>query len=95
METFTNKNDKQLHFNQIRGIINEMNDGDRYCSITLTVGHENTRNVNVSLRKNEFDSVINKFKIGDKVCVRFFLSSNKKGDRWYTSANALEITKDI
>ena len=45
------KNDKQLFFNQIRGVIQELNDGEEFCSLTLSVGHENNRNVNLVLNR--------------------------------------------
>lgn len=88
------KNDKQLFFNQIRGIIEEINDGEEYCSITLRVGHDNSRNVNLTMKKNFFDKVISDFKIEDKVSVRFYVSSRKKHERWYTTVNVLDIHKD-
>ena len=52
------KNDKQLYFNQIKGDIIELNDGEQYCSITLSVGHDNTRNVNLVMKKKQYDTQI-------------------------------------
>lgn len=89
-----NKNDKQIYFNQIKGVISELNDADKYCSITLIVGHENTRDVNISMNKAQFDQLKQKHTIGDKVTCGFFLVSNKKYDRWYTSALLLSIGFD-
>jgi hypothetical protein len=87
------KNDKQIYFNQIKGLITELNDGEKYCSITLEVGHENTRNVNLVLKKAQFDSLCNSYKKGDKITLRFFLSSRFKNGRWYTMANVLGVVK--
>ena len=33
-------------------------------------------------------------KFGDKVVVRFYLTSKKKNDKWYTMANMLDIQKE-
>ncbi len=86
-----NRNEKQLFFNQIRGFIHEINvDGD-WCSITLNVGHESVRFVNVSMKKSLYDKVKDNHKIGDKVTVKFYLTSRFKNNRWYTVANVLEL----
>lgn len=86
-----NRNDKQLYFNQIRGTITEINIGDVWCSYTLNVGHENPRLVNLSLKRSQYDNLRNKHSIGDKVMIRFFLTSRYKHGRWHTNANILEI----
>ena len=49
------KNDKQLYFNQIKGSLIELNDGEKYCSITLSVGHDNRWTVNLVMKKKQFD----------------------------------------
>jgi hypothetical protein len=84
------KNDKQIYYNQIKGRIIELNDAEKYCSITLEVGHENPRNVNLVLKKHQFDEIIKSYKDGDSITLRFFLSSRFKNGRWYTMANVLE-----
>lgn len=86
-----NKNDKQLNFNKIKGTLTELNDGERFCSITLIVGHENTRQVNLVCKKSEFEGIKSKFSIGDKLFVKFYLTSRFKNDRWYTMANTLSV----
>lgn len=86
-----NKNDKQKNFNQIKGSIIELNDGEKFCNITLSLGHENLRQVNMVVKKTEFDSIKANFKIGDRVCVQYYLSSRKKSDRWHTMANVLSV----
>jgi len=91
---FNNRNDRQVYFNQIKGSIFELNDGDRFCNITLLVGHENCRYVNFALRKEEYDKLVAIHKLGDKVVVRFYLTSKKKNDKWYTMANMLDIQKE-
>lgn len=85
------RNDRQVYFNQVRGVITELNDDALYCSITLKVGHENTRDVNLSLKKSQYDSIISGLYLGKKVLAKFFVVSRKKTGRWYTSANLLEI----
>lgn len=97
MEEF-NKNEKQHNFNQIKGVITELNDGDKFCSVTLTVGHENPRPVNLVIKKVVFDSYKEIHRIGDKVLVKFYLSSRSKTSndekpRWGTMANVLQIDK--
>lgn len=92
---FLNKNDRQQHFNNIRGVLIEKNDGKLYCSYTINVGHENPRPVNVSVKKFDFDKHAPSFEIGDKVMVKFYLTSRKVGERWYTFANVLGIEKDL
>lgn len=91
MQTFVNKNDKQIYFNQVKGTIKELNPAERFCSVTLLVGHENTRLVNFTIRKTEYDILCKDKNLGDKVIVRFYLSSNFKNGRWYTMANILDI----
>jgi hypothetical protein len=88
------KNSKQLFFNQVRGVIEELNDGEEFCNVTLKVGHENNRNVNLVLRKKHFEELVNDVVIGDKVSARFYVASRKKHDRWYTTANLLEMQKE-
>lgn len=94
MNDFVNKNDKQMFFNRVKGIICEKNKGDIFCSITLTVGHENTRTVNLSCKNANFLRYDTQFSIGDKVCVTFFITSTFVTNRWHTYANILEIHKD-
>lgn len=86
-----NKNDKQANFNQVKGIIQELNDSEKYCSITLSLGHENIRPVNFSVKKEMFDLVSGDLKLGDKVCIKYFLTSTFKNGNWYTRANLLSV----
>lgn len=95
MTDFINKNERQLHFNQIRGVISELNDDALHCTVTIQVGHENPRPVNCYCKKFDFDNYIKKVKIGDKVSVKFFLASKKNGKRWNTYANILSIELDV
>ena len=89
-----NRNEKQLNFNNIKGIIAQLNDGDRFCSITLDVGHENIRQVNLVIKKINFDPIASKFKVGEKVFIKFYLTSRFKNERWYTMANVLTAEKE-
>ena len=85
------KSDKQIYFNQIKGIIDELNDSDTFCNITLSVGHETNRKVNLVAKKELFNEIKEKYAIGSWIGVKFFLSSRFKHDRWYTMANILEV----
>lgn len=86
-----NRNEKQVFFNQIRGTITEINIEEDWCSFTLNVGHENQRLVNLSLKRQHFEKLANKHSIGDKVLIRFFLTSRFKHGRWHTTANVLDV----
>jgi hypothetical protein len=88
------KNDKQVLFNQVKGLLEEINEGEDFCNITLKVGHENPRMVNFTMKRSQFDEMANNHKLGEKVCCRFYISSRKKYDRWYTTASILDIRKD-
>jgi len=94
MENNFNKNDKQVFFNQVKGTLSEINQGDKFCNITLNVGHENIRQVNLVMKRYQFDNLMNGLNQGDKVCARFYITSRKKLDRWFTTANLLSINKD-
>jgi len=84
----------QSVFNEIKGRIIELNKKDNFSNVTISVGNHNSRNVNLVCKTHLYNSLIeNKFSVNDKVKVRFFLSSSKKHDRWYTNANILEFVK--
>lgn len=87
-----NKNERQVFFNQVKGVIKEINVENGWCSYTLLVGHENQRLVNFSVSREHYDSrFADKHQIGDKVTVRFYLTSRYRNNRWHTAANILEI----
>jgi hypothetical protein len=94
MISFLNKNDKQHYFNQVRGVIQELNMGEKFCNITLQVGKDSQRNVNLVMKKPLFEELIGKFQIGDRVCSKFYLTSRFKNGRWYTMANLLDCELD-
>ena len=94
-KTDFNKNDKQLYFNRVKGEIVEINTADLWCSITLKVGHENSRLVNFSFKKDQFERFLENKKVGDKVGIKFFLTSRFKNQRWHTTANVLSVDTDI
>jgi hypothetical protein len=89
------KNEKQLVFNQVRGFLDEINEGNDFCNITLKVGHENPRMVNITMKRTQFDEMIKTHTLGEKITCRFYISSRKKYDRWYTTASLLDIRKDV
>ncbi len=89
-----NRNEKQQNFNQIKGVIAELNPGDKFCNITLLVGHEKPREVNLIIKRTEFEKVCGDFKIEDRVAVKFYLSSRHTGTRWNTMANVLSVEND-
>lgn len=85
------RNDKQIYYNQVKGVVTEINDGSQYCSITLDVGHENIRSVNLSMKKIQFNELCSGLNLGDKILAKFYVVSRKKDSRWYTSANILDV----
>lgn len=87
------KTDKQVYFNRVKGIIIEINNVEKFPSITLKVGHDKIRDVNLVAKKELFDEICNKYQIGDKICLHFFVSSRFKHERWYTMCNVLEIVE--
>jgi hypothetical protein len=88
-----NKNEKQVYFNNIKGIIDQFEDGEKFCSLTLNVGHENKRQINLVIKKQNYDWLINNFNVGDKVNAKYYLTSRNKLGRWYTMATILDIEK--
>ena len=90
MENF-NKNEKQLFFNQLRGCIAEIEFGEKFSNLTLQIGHENVRSANFCMKSNLFAEIIDGYNIGDIVSVKYYISSNKKNERWYTTATLLSI----
>lgn len=91
--SFDNKNEKQLNFNQIKGIVTEINAGDIFSSLTLSVGHETKRYINVVFKSILLESITEKIKIEDKVIVKFYLASYNKFEKWKTLAHLLFIDK--
>lgn len=94
MDTF-NKNGKQLFFNKIIGLIHEIGNDEKFSNLTLKIGHENKRFASFCMKTELFLDLIKGYIIGDKVVVTYYLSSNKKNNRWYTTATLLTIEKTI
>ena len=87
-----NKNDKQQQFNQIKGTITQLNEYEKYCSVTVKAGHENPRDVNLTCKKQLFELIKNLHKVGDRVSITYYLVSRFK-THWHTTANILSIEK--
>lgn len=92
-----NNNDRQRNFNQIRGVITEFLPGEKFCSITLELGHEKKRFVNLVVKKTDnqgvitYDQIMSKFKLGDKVSVKFYVTSKKNSQgHWSSMITALD-----
>jgi|LakMenE01Jun11ns_1017448.scaffolds.fasta_scaffold9540772_2 hypothetical protein len=94
MEEGIIKNDKQIYFNQVKGIIDEINLGDDFCNLTLKVGHDNNRMCNFVMKTPHFEKFKDIISVNQKVSIRFYINSRKKFDRWYTTANVLDIHKE-
>ena len=87
------KNEKQVFFNQIRGEICEINVEDQFSNVVLSLGHENIRHASFVTKTELFNAYKDTIALGDKVTIRFYISSRKKHDRWYTTATVLDIQK--
>lgn len=92
---FNNNNDKQVYFNQVKGVVTEINEGDVFCSLTLNVGHEKKRDVNFVFKRDVLDSIKNNIQIEDRVCVKYYLASYNKFEKWKTLAHLLDCDKII
>jgi hypothetical protein len=51
--------------------------------------------VNLVVKKDSFDKIKDKFKLGDKVFIKYYLTSRFKNGRWYTMANVLAVDIQI
>lgn len=87
------KNTKQTQFNSIVGKIIELNDGESFGNITLEVGHDNPRFINIVCKKEQFSLIIENYFLDEVVIIHFFISSRFKHERWYTTASLLKIEK--
>jgi hypothetical protein len=85
------KNNLQLYFNQVKGEVVEIEEGEKYSNITIKVGHNNPRLVNLVAKTESFKLVTNNVKICDNVVAKFYLTSNKKNERYYTTATLLQM----
>lgn len=84
------KNNLQLYFNQVKGEVVEVEYGERFSNLTVKVGHNNPRLVNLVAKTETFKLLTNNIKIGDNIVAKFYLSSNKKNERYYTTATLLQ-----
>jgi hypothetical protein len=89
-----NRNEKQLNFNSIKGVVCEINVGNTYSSIVLSVGHERKRDVCFCIATDKLKLFERPFILGDKVNIKFYIASKKKEDRWFTNANIISISLD-
>jgi hypothetical protein len=93
--SFENKNDKQSTFNIIRGILVEKSctPDSLFCSFVLSVGYDKPRLVHLTCKKDFFEKHAEILNVGEKIVAQFYITSKKKGDKWYTFANLLGIEK--
>lgn len=92
---FDNKNDKQVYFNQIKGVLHSITEGEKFSSITLSVGHEKERMVNIICKLEQIPHIKTDIGIGEKVCVKFYPASYYKYDKWKTLVHLLDIEKIV
>lgn len=87
------KNPLQQLFNEIKGEIIEINIEEKFSNITLQVGKENSRIVNLTGKTIQVMKLMEGLKLNDRVIAKFYISSHKKNDRYYTNATILELNK--
>lgn len=90
MEDF-NRNDKQQFFSTIKGVLKEIQKGDKFSSITLEVGHERPRLVNLVIKNILFEKIKDDLIVENKLSIAYYLTSRKTLDRWSTMANVLTV----
>jgi len=92
---FENKNDKQVYFNQIKGTVLDIIRGEIFSSITLSVGHEKKKFVNLVFKTEKLDDLQNRISVEDKVCAKYYLASYNKNERWKTLAHLLFVDRIV
>jgi len=92
MQEDFNRNDRQLNFNTVKGIIAEIIDEPTYSAIILDVGHEKQRKVYLSIPTIKLQGMKDIVVLGRKVEAKFYIASKLKSDRWFTNVNVLSIS---
>jgi hypothetical protein len=92
MQEDFNRNDRQLNFNTVKGIIAEIIDEPTYSAIILDVGHEKQRKVYLSIPTIKLQDMKDIVVLGRKVEAKFYIASKLKSDRWFTNVNVLSIS---
>lgn len=92
METL--KSQQQI-FNEIKGNVVEWNNTDQWSNLVIEVGHDNKRVVNFVCKTKTFNRLISNLNLSKGVFVlcRFYVSSRKSNDRYYTNATLLTVHK--
>lgn len=88
-----NRNEKQQFFSTIKGVLKETDIGSKFSSITLEVGHERVRLVNMVFNNDNMPKFQDKLVIGSKISVAYYITSRKVDNKWTTMANVLNIFK--
>jgi len=92
MVTDFNKNERQMSFNELKGVIHQIVDDEHYPHIILEIGHEKKRFVDIRVEKNKFNQIVEQgYSVGQSVCIMFYINSKEKDGRWYTTANLIGI----
>lgn len=92
---FENKNDKQVFFNYIKGVLTEINEGEQFSSVTIETGHEKKRSVNITFKNEVLEDIKAAVAINDRVMVKYYPSSYNKYDKWKTILHLLSIEKIV
>tara|TARA_R110000868_G_scaffold181220_10_gene422105 strand:+ start:213 stop:494 length:282 start_codon:yes stop_codon:yes gene_type:complete len=90
MEDF-NRNEKQQFFSTIKGVLKEIQPGDKFSSITIEVGHERPRLVNLVIKNILFEKVKQDLILENKLSIAYYITSRKFLDKWTTMANVLTV----
>ena len=94
-----NKNESQTEFNQIKGTILEFGEGEKHCWVILVSGRQRKRHIYISIKKDCYFAITNKFCVEDKVNVKFYVASfegtkppiNQIVKKWYTVCSLIQM----
>jgi hypothetical protein len=92
MENSVLKNEKQVFYNQVKGVVEEIILDEKFTTVSIRAGHENTRSIAFVSKNACFEKLKSVLELDSKVLIRFYLSSRKKHDRWYTTATILDAS---
>jgi hypothetical protein len=94
-----NKNETQSEFNSVKGTIIEINEAEKHAYVVLSLGKQRKRIVYISMKKDYYKQIINKFSVDDKVLAKFYVTSfegtNNPVDatfkKYYTVCSLIEM----
>jgi hypothetical protein len=90
--------DKQKNYNNVKGELVEIdnNNENPYWSVTLSLGHNKIRKLNLCNKAEVVRQIIDsaQIKLGDRVTALFFVRSSFKNEKYYTTAILLGLDRE-